>query len=76
MRATECGKEVVYRYSICQIRHLERSRIAPVTFRMKQVIGSDPEIDDVSGLHAIRIVVVVLGAGERIIAALWKRDEF
>jgi len=32
---------------------------------MQQIVGSDPEVENVARLHAIRIVIVVLLAGLR-----------
>ena len=67
VRAAEGGEEVVQRHLVGQVRDVHRRGDAGVTFGVQQVVGAEPEIEDVARLDAGRVVVVVLlrrsGAG-------------
>jgi hypothetical protein len=79
MCTAERGQEVIERDHIREVRDGDRSGEAPRTFGMEQIIGTHAEIENVTRLHAIGIVVVIFLAGKIPIAALrtvCERDPF
>ena len=75
VRAAERGKEVVESHDVGQVVDSKRGGDARHSFPMREVVAADAEVKDVARLHAIGVVIVILLAWERSIAALGKSDQ-
>jgi hypothetical protein len=61
MGAAECRKKVVKRKTIGQIGHGQLQRHSPPIAALKQVIGPERDIEEVSRFHAVGVVIIILG---------------
>jgi len=64
MSAAESGQEVIQRHLVGQIRHREPEHRF-VVLGVEQIVGAYRDVKEISWLHAIRIVIVILGASLR-----------
>ena len=60
MCTAESGEEVVECHRIGQVVDGNGGSDLLTMFGVEQVVGADSEIEQVPGLHAIRVVVIVL----------------
>jgi hypothetical protein len=75
VRASEARKEVIQRYFVGHVDHCE-AQAPTVSVAVKQVIFSHRDVEKVSRLDPIRIVVIVLLTRDSIETALRQVDQF
>ncbi len=65
MRAAERRQKIVQRDLVGQVFDRETQRPAAATFAMKQIIRPNSDVEKIARLHAIGIMIVILGASLR-----------